>query len=564
MHRFIEWDAAIEGSPGKNPLKTARRRSGKRRFVLELLEGRALLTTFSSYPVPSTALPPSNIAVGPEGDLWFTDPGSPGQFGSVTTGGAVTMHPLPAGKFGLQDGPYQITAGGDGASLWMGMDTVIAVATVSASGGVTFTSDSIPNVTGNTLLGRQIGSLTLGPYNNVWFTGTTDAGASFIGEITPLGKVYEFTKNLQAPGNITDGPNGNIWYLYSSGDGIGEVTPTGPTTASITGYTFPNSGTNVNRSLHAIAAGPGGDVWFTETVTNNGIAQFEIGKITPSGTITEYAQPTGGTDPLTSGGGLTEGSDGNLYVAESGTDQIGQVIPSTPPTFNQFPNPDTSAINAGGALDITQGPDGKIWYTQSSPQAVVKLAIGAGTPSPSPTSSPIATPTPVVVPIITQPTTTFTTPTPTPTASAPTGFAPPRINTATTIHKRGRINAVQLLFEPSDPDTLFPSDPLNVADATNVGSYQLLAMVRQKRSRTIVVQPVPLASATYSHVTIPASATYGPFEEVTLTLSQPIPQSERLQFTAFSSTSAIAGVHGMLLDGDGSGQPGSNYVAYLG
>ena len=127
----------------------------------------------------------------------------------------------------------------------------------------------------------------------------------------------------------------------------------------------------------------------------------------------------------------------------------------------------------------------------------------------------------------------------------PSSFAPPRINVATEIRKHGRTKAIELIFEPTDPATLFPSDPLNVADATNVSSYQLLALVRAKRSRAIVVQPVPLASATYSHVTLPASATYGPFEEVTLTLSQPIPQSERLQFTAFSSTSAIVGVHGI-------------------
>jgi len=179
------------------------------------------------------------------------------------------------------------------------------------------------------------------------------------------------------------------------------------------------------------------------------------------------------------------------------------------------------------------------------------------TPTPTPTTTP--TPTPVSTPTPTQ----TPTPTPTPTTSGAQSFAPPRINAASVIHKRGRIKAIELLFEPSDPAVLVASDPLNVADASNVSSYQLLAMVRQKASRTIVVQPVAIASATYSHVILPASATYGPFEEVTLTLRQPIPQGERLKLTVFSSTSAIVGVHGLLLDGNGSGQPGSNYVTYL-
>jgi hypothetical protein len=131
----------------------------------------------------------------------------------------------------------------------------------------------------------------------------------------------------------------------------------------------------------------------------------------------------------------------------------------------------------------------------------------------------------------------------------------------TTIRKHGRVGAIQLIFDPSIPGMLY--DTLNVTNADNVSNYELVAMVRPKRSRTIVVQSVPLASATYSHMTLPASATYGPFEVVTLTPSQPVPVGQKMQLTVFSSPSAIAGVDGLALDGTASGQPGGNYVVNL-
>jgi len=558
MHRFIERDhETIEGFWRKNLLESARRRSCKRRFVPELLEGRCLLTTFTSHPVLSSlAGPPGNITLGPDGNVWFTDPTAvlPGQIGKVTPAGQVTIYPCadPSGSEGY---PNQI-ASADG-DLWIDCKTRIARATTS--GVIQFYP--VPNLVGNG--SHELSGITAGPGGNVWFAINDNANITpAVGYITPLGVFSNVfpTGAGASPANITEGPDGNLWFTYQSGDGIGKVTPMG----AFTPYTFQNNSPTLDRHLYGIAAGPDGDVWFVETVTINGAGELEIGRITPSGTITEYPL-TSSPNGLDSGGGLTTGSDGDIYLTENG--QVGQVILSSSgqPSFNQLQNPNggSLAIRPEG---ITAGPAGSIWYTQQTPQAIVTFSIAVSsptpTPTPTPTSSPVATPTPVSTPTPTQ--TQTSTPTPTPTASTPQSFAPPRINVATELRKHGRTRAIELIFEPTDPATLYPSDPLNVADATNVTSYQLLAQVRAKRSRAIVVQSVPLASATYSHVTLPASATYGPFEEVTLTLSQPIPQSERLQFTAFSSSSAIVGIHGMLLDGDGSGQPGSNYVAYLG
>ena len=65
---------------------------------------------------------------------------------------------------------------------------------------------------------------------------------------------------------------------------------------------------NIRRNSRpvSIAAGPDGDVWFTEAEGD------KIGRITPAGTITEYSLPTANSCP----GGIAAGPDGNLWFTE--------------------------------------------------------------------------------------------------------------------------------------------------------------------------------------------------------------------------------------------------------
>lgn len=86
-HRRVSEEEPVEGGEPA---------SRKCRFLPEVLEGRCLLATFTSYPVPSTAFPPSSITVGPDGNLWFIDQGAGvggGQVGTVTPAGKVTIFP---------------------------------------------------------------------------------------------------------------------------------------------------------------------------------------------------------------------------------------------------------------------------------------------------------------------------------------------------------------------------------------------------------------------------------------------------------------------------------------
>src|ERR1700730_404714 len=70
----------------------------------------------------------------------------------------------------------------------------------------------------------------------------------------------------------------------------------------ISEFTVPTAG----RDPWWVAAGPDGNVWFTEFHSGN------IGRITASGTITEFAVPTANSAPF----GIAAGPDGNLWFTE--------------------------------------------------------------------------------------------------------------------------------------------------------------------------------------------------------------------------------------------------------
>ena len=66
-----------------------------------------------------------------------------------------------------------------------------------------------------------------------------------------------------------------------------------------------------------ITAGPDGNVWFTEYFGD------VIGRITPTGTITELPTPTQFSHPNE----ICQGPNGKLWFTESGVEQIGKLTP---------------------------------------------------------------------------------------------------------------------------------------------------------------------------------------------------------------------------------------------
>ena len=61
-------------------------------------------------------------------------------------------------------------------------------------------------------------------------------------------------------------------------------------------------------------------MWFTETTGN------KIGRITPAGTITEYAIPTANANPED----ISAGTDGDIYFTEANSNKLGYLNPTDP------------------------------------------------------------------------------------------------------------------------------------------------------------------------------------------------------------------------------------------
>ena len=89
------------------------------------------------------------------------------------------------------------------------------------------------------------------------------------------------------PYAITNGPDGNIWFTEPNhnGDKIGKISPTN---GAVTEYDL----TAASVGWDGIAPGPDGNLWFTQPYEN------EIGKISPTGKITEYPVSTDNASPV--------------------------------------------------------------------------------------------------------------------------------------------------------------------------------------------------------------------------------------------------------------------------
>jgi virginiamycin B lyase len=158
---------------------------------------------------------------------------------------------------------------------------------------------------------------------------------------------YPVSPSPSSPGDITVGPDGNLWFTDAQNNAIGRIIP-GAGTVTEYGIATPNSG------VASIALGSDGNLWFTESGAD------KIGTINPTSPSTpvEYQVPTAGSAP----DGIAAGADGDLWFTESHAGQIGQFAPSSPTVITETPIPGCSTACTPG--DITAGPDKNLWFTE--------------------------------------------------------------------------------------------------------------------------------------------------------------------------------------------------------
>ena len=144
-----------------------------------------------------------------------------------------------------------------------------------------------------------------------------------------------------SPCGIAAGPDGNLWFTESA-----------PARTRSAGSrrqgSSPSSRSRRRAAVLGITAGPDGNLWFTESGAN------QIGRITPAGAVTEFPIPTAGSHPY----GITAGPDGNLWFTEFNANKIGRI--TTAGVITEFPIPTAGSA----AYGIAAGPDGNLWFTE--------------------------------------------------------------------------------------------------------------------------------------------------------------------------------------------------------
>ncbi len=217
-----------------------------------------------------------------------------------------------------------------------------------------------PQVNGIYDLSGSPGELTEGPDGNIWAT-LLDSPSDYLARITPNGTVTEFDPGaLSSPVGITSGPDGNLWLTQTAA--VVRVPPADPDSAqkfTVAALTDPRG----------IVTGPDGNLWAA--------SGDKLIKIPPS-------DPTSfDTTDITgmSARGIDAGG-GRLWIADFGS---GRIISATTAGA-------TTPIDVGGGpQDVAAGPGNQAAYSNPGgfPQTVGRLEPGG---SPLTTETPLADP----------------------------------------------------------------------------------------------------------------------------------------------------------------------------
>jgi virginiamycin B lyase len=281
-----------------------------------------------------------DITAGPDGAMWFTGFNGPGGVYRIAMNGAVTLVAEGGVTPGFPSGNVQeIVAGPDG-NLWVTRpsfsDSVAEQLVRVTPGGAVTGFGSAAGLADDATL-REI---TVGPDGNLYIT---DSGQNS-GEPPVANRVWRFdlTSNTfelvaeagttpgfpagQFAGDITSGPDGNLWFLFGGPSaGIARLTTAGV----VTEFT---DGVSAGAFLRYVTSGCDGGLWFTQAVEDNSTAS--VWRAGTDGTLTPY---TAGLPANSSPEGITMGPDDNLWFVNAfdpgGINTIGAgcaVPPATP------------------------------------------------------------------------------------------------------------------------------------------------------------------------------------------------------------------------------------------
>ena len=153
------------------------------------------------------------------------------------------------------------------------------------------------------------------------------------------------------PAGIAAGPDGNLWFCENFANQIGKITPSG----AVTEYPIPNPLAHRRPGVHHRRVRTGRSGSRSATV---GTAGF-IGRVTTDGQITTFSPPSLTAGPQQ----IVSGPDGNLWFSLPFSGRIGRI--TTAGKVDEFLLPTPSMF----ALALAASPDGGVWVAEQEPDS---------------------------------------------------------------------------------------------------------------------------------------------------------------------------------------------------
>ena len=238
---------------------------------LELRDGTPHLEAFKIEPTETRnddcCDGPVAITSGPHGHLWFTDQRADAQhqvfIGEMSIDGTLVEHPIRGGNSADQavsPRPDGIAVGPEG-DVWF-TDDGMNEAGENLVGRINAAGDSeefpIPTV------GAEPAAIALGADGEMWFT---EPGKSKIGRVDPAtGEVAEFPVPTVtgALKGLVLGPEGKLWFAErDSSSGFGEISSSGEVRSFHPSFEPPESYDEPTGPM-SLVMGSDGYIWFTD------------------------------------------------------------------------------------------------------------------------------------------------------------------------------------------------------------------------------------------------------------------------------------------------------------
>jgi virginiamycin B lyase len=200
---------------------------------------------------------------------------------------------------------------------------------------------------------QGLSGLAVGADGGIWYTKDVANRAGRIAPDGSAGREYVLPEAGSYPRGLTADRTGRLWFHSSIRKFVAELRPDG----SVAVHRDP-SWAKRRFAPHRMALGPDGRLWITDR-ENNAVHCFDVN----TGAFTRFEIPSPAAQPEA----ITVGRDGNVWITLLAAQKIARITPSG--TITEFALGD---LDGGGPRGIVGTADGGVWVTTST-HAVVRF-----------------------------------------------------------------------------------------------------------------------------------------------------------------------------------------------